>query len=66
MKKWSRFFRECFSMYQGCVKECLKKLIWKKVENQTAQQSEPFKSAIEKGILLKRDGVYSLSGTPST
>ena len=43
MKKWSRFFENALVMYQSCVKGRLKKLIWKKVENLTEQQTELFK-----------------------
>ena len=61
-----QIFRECFSNVSGLRQGVLKKAYMEKSGKSDSTAERTIKSAIEKGILLKRDGVYSLSGTPST
>ena len=65
-EKMEQIFRECFSNVSGLRQGVLKKAYMEKSGKSDSTAERTIKSAIEKGILLKRDSVYSLSGTPST
>lgn len=65
-EKMEQIFRECFSNVSELRQGALKKAYMEKSGKSDRTADRAIQASLEKGILLKRDGVYSLSGTPST
>lgn len=65
-EKMERIFRECFSNVSELRQGALKKAYMEKSGRSDSTAERAIQASLEKGILLKRGVVYSLSETPST